>query len=136
MKLIKSHDLWKIETEMELKKWRFSSSVCIKYWIFRLRAKKTKILASNPALELGRRVEGRAPLLFLAEEASLENLPSNPALELGRRVEGRASLLSLAEEAGRKEEERTLQKKSNNPHTDGWGKRQKTKDKPYPSKLP
>ena len=62
MKLIKSHDLWKTETEMELKKWRFSTSICIKYWIVRLRAKKSKILHSNLSLELGRRVEGAISL--------------------------------------------------------------------------
>jgi hypothetical protein len=62
MKLVKSHDLWKTETEMELKKWRFSTSVCIKYWIVRLRVKKSKILHSNLSLELGRRVEGAISL--------------------------------------------------------------------------
>ena len=49
-------------------------------------------------------------------------------MEVGRRVEGGGSLLFLAEEAerrgrGRKERERrTSHKKSNNPHTDRWGK--------------
>ena len=55
-------------------------------------------------------------------------------MEVGRRVEGGAPLLFLAEEAWQggaegEEEEADLGLKSNNPHTDGWGTKRLGVDK-------